>query len=68
MTLCGIYWYPPQCLVARVGLASSLSHGIRRFALRASRSSGLARPHLQPLRKATAMPVVRVSAWFWGEP
>ena len=68
MTLCGIYWYPPQCLVARVGLASSLSHGIRRFARRASRSIGLARPPRQQLRKATARQVVRVSAWFWGEP
>jgi len=68
MTLCGIYWYPPQCLVARVGLASSLSPGIRRFALRASRSSGLARPPLQPRRKATAVHGVRVSAWCWGEP
>jgi hypothetical protein len=68
MTLCDIYWYPPQCLVAQVGMESSLSPGIRRFDLRSSRSIGLARPHLQPLRKVTAMHVVRVSAWFWGEP
>jgi hypothetical protein len=68
MTLCGIYWYPPQCLVARVGLESSLSQGIRRFDLRRSRSIGLARPHIQQQLNVTTMHVVRVIAWFWGEP
>jgi transposase len=52
----------------RAGVESSLSQGIRRFDLRRSRYLGLARTHLQQLLNATAMHVVRVIAWLWGEP
>jgi transposase len=52
----------------RAGVESSLSQGIRRFALRRSRYLGLARTHLQQLLNATAMNVVRVIAWLRGEP
>jgi transposase len=52
----------------RSGVESSLSQGIRRFDLRQSRYIGLARTHLQQLLTATAMNVVRVIAWLWGEP
>jgi transposase len=52
----------------RAGVESSLSQGIRRFDLRRSRYLGFARTHLQQLLNATAMHVVRVIAWLWGEP
>ena len=52
----------------RAGVESSLSQGTRRFDLRQSRYIGLARTHLQHLLTATAMNVVRVIAWLWGEP
>jgi transposase len=52
----------------RAGVESSLSQGLRRFDLRRSRYIGLARTHLQQLLNATAMNVVRVIAWLWGEP
>jgi transposase len=52
----------------RAGVESSLSQGIRRFDLRRSRYIGLARTHLQQLLTATAMNLVRVIAWLWGEP
>jgi transposase len=52
----------------RAGVESSLSQGTRRFDLRRSRYIGLARTHLQQLLTATAMNVVRVIAWLWGEP
>jgi transposase len=52
----------------RAGVESSLSQGTRRFELRRSRYIGLARTHLQQLLTATAMNVVRVIAWLWGEP
>jgi transposase len=52
----------------RAGVESSLSQGIRGFDLRQSRYLGLARTHLQQLLHATAMTVVRVIAWLWGEP
>lgn len=52
----------------RAGVESSLSQGTRRFDLRQSRYLGLARTHLQQLLNATAMNVVRVIAWLWGEP
>jgi transposase len=52
----------------RSGVESSLSQGIRRFALRQSRYIGLARTHLQQICTATAMNVVRVIAWRKGEP
>src|SRR4030095_4829369 len=52
----------------RAGVESSLSQGIRRVDLRRSRYLGLARTHLQQLLTATAMHVVRVIAWLWGEP
>jgi transposase len=52
----------------RAGVESSLSQGIRRVELRRSRDFGLARTPLQQLLTATAMPVVRVIAWRWGEP
>jgi transposase len=52
----------------RAGVESSLSQGVRRFDLRQSRYLGLSRTHLQQLLTATAMNVVRVSAWLWGEP
>jgi hypothetical protein len=57
---------PPYAL--RAGVESSLSQGIRRVDLRRSRDVGVARTHLQQLLTATAMPVVRVIAWLWGEP
>jgi transposase len=52
----------------RAGVESSLSQGTRRFDLRRSRYIGLARTHLQQLLTATAMNLVRVIAWLWGEP
>ena len=52
----------------RAGVESSLSQGVRCFDLRRSRYLGLARTHLQQLLTATAMHVVRVIAWLWGEP
>jgi transposase len=52
----------------RAGVESSLSQGTRRFDLRRSRYIGLARTHLQHLLTATAMNMVRVMAWLWGEP
>lgn len=59
----------PECKeqsALRSGVESSLSQGIRGFDVRQSRSRGWARTHLQPLRTATAMPIVRVSAWLKG--
>ena len=50
----------------RSGVESSLSQGIRRFAVRQSRYRGLARTHLQHLLTATAMNIVRVIAWLKG--
>jgi DDE family transposase len=50
----------------RSGVESSLSQGIRRFAVRQSRYRGLARTHLQHLLTATAMNLVRVIAWLKG--
>ena len=52
----------------RTGVESSLSQGTRRFELRRSRYIGLARTHLQQPLTATAMNLVRVIAWLWGEP
>jgi transposase len=52
----------------RSGVESSLSQGIRRFAVRQSRYRGLAHTHLQHLLTATAMNIVRVIAWLQGEP
>jgi transposase len=52
----------------RAGVESSLSQGVRCFDLRRSRYLGLARTHLQQLLTATAMNMVRVVAWLWGEP
>ena len=52
----------------RSGVESSLSQGIRRFAVRQSRYRGLACTHLQQLLNATAMNLVRVIAWLKGEP
>src|ERR671939_381606 len=52
----------------RSGVESSLSQGIRRFALRQSRYLGLAGTHLQQLLTAIAMNVVRVIAWLGDEP
>jgi transposase len=52
----------------RAGVESSLSQGVRCFDLRQSRYLGLARTHLQQLLTATAMNVIRVIAWLWGEP
>ena len=49
-------------------MESRLSQGIRRFDLRPSRYLGLARTHLQQLRTATAMNIVRVIAWLKGVP
>jgi transposase len=52
----------------RSGVESSLSQGIRRFAVRQSRYRGLARTPLQHLLTATAMHLVRVIAWLKGTP
>jgi transposase len=52
----------------RAGVESSLSQGVRRFALRQSRYIGLARTHLQQVLTATAMNVVRVIDWRRGKP
>jgi DDE family transposase len=51
----------------RAGVESSLSQGTRRVDLRRSRDIGLARTHLQQLLTVTAMNLVRVIAWLWGE-
>jgi transposase len=61
----------PQCTAQyalRSGVESSLSQGIRRFDLRQSRYLGLAWTHLRQIPTATAMNMVRVIAWLWGEP
>ena len=50
------------------GGGRSLSQGVRCFDLRRRRYLGLARTHVQQLLTATAMNVVRVIAWLWGEP
>jgi transposase len=50
------------------GVESRLSQGIRRFDLRQSRYLGFARTHPQQLLTATAMNMIRVIAWLWGEP
>jgi transposase len=52
----------------RAGVESTLSQAVRRFDLRRSRYIGLARTHLQQVLTATAMNVVRVSAWLRGKP
>jgi transposase len=52
----------------RAGVESSLSQGVRCFDLRRSRYLGLTRTHLQQLLTATAMNVVRIIAWLWGQP
>jgi transposase len=52
----------------RAGVESSLSPGVRCVELRRSRYRGLARTHLQQLLTATAIHVVRVIAWLWGQP
>jgi transposase len=52
----------------RAGVESRLSQGTRYFDLRQSRYLGFACTHLQQLLNATPMNVVRVIAWFWGEP
>jgi transposase len=52
----------------RAGVESRVSPGVRCVELRRSRYLGLARTHLQQLLTATAMHVVRVIAWLWGEP
>jgi hypothetical protein len=51
----------------RVWRAAS-RQGVRRVDLRRSRDLGLARTPLPHLLTATAMQVVRVIAWRWGEP
>jgi hypothetical protein len=51
----------------RAGVESSLSQGVRRFALRQSRYIGLVRTHLQQVLTATAMNVVRVIDWLRGK-
>jgi hypothetical protein len=50
------------------GVESNLSQGVRRFDLGQSRYRGFARAHLQQLFTTTAMNVVRVMTWLWGEP
>src|SRR5918911_614246 len=50
----------------RAGVESTLSQGVRRFDLRRSRYSGLARTHLQQTLNATAMNVVRIIDWLKG--
>ena len=52
----------------RAGVESTLSQGVRRFALRRSRYIGLAKTHLQQTLTATAMNVVRVVDWLWEKP
>ena len=52
----------------RAGVESSLSQGVRRFALRQSRYIGLARTHVQQTINATAMNVVRVIDWLRDKP
>jgi hypothetical protein len=59
--------FPAQSAL-RAGVESRLSQGIRRVDLRQSRYLGLARTHCQQLLTATAMNLVRVMAWLWGEP
>jgi Transposase DDE domain len=48
----------------RAGGESSISQGVRRFDLRRSRYSGLARTHLPQTSNATAMNLVRLADWF----
>lgn len=52
----------------RAGIEGTLSQGIRGLGLRRSRYIGLARTHLQHILTATAMNVVRMSAWLAGTP
>ena len=48
----------------RAGAESTISQGVRRFALRRSRSIGLARTQLQQTINATAMHLVRGVDWL----
>src|SRR4029450_11591590 len=48
----------------RAGVESTLSQGVRRFALRRSHYIGLARTHLQQTLNAIAMNVVRIIDWL----
>lgn len=52
----------------RAGVESTIAQGTRRFALRRSRSIGLARTQLQQIVVAVAINLVRVIAWLWNEP
>ena len=53
---------------ARAGIEGTLSQGVRAFALRQARYHGLAKTHLQHVATATAMNLVRLSAWLQGQP
>jgi len=52
----------------RGGMERSLSRGVQRLHLRQSHDLGFAHTHLQKLLTATAMHIVRVITWLWGEP
>jgi transposase len=53
---------------ARSGIEGTISQGVRAFGMRRSRYRGRAKTHLQHLIIATAINVVRVLAWFEGQP
>ena len=53
---------------ARAGIEGTISQGVRAFGLRASRYTSQAKTHLQHLLSAVAINLVRLAAWWRGEP
>jgi hypothetical protein len=52
----------------RAGIEGTLSQAVRVMHLRRARSIGLAKTHLQHVRTAAAMNLVRLGTWLAGEP
>ncbi|NTV64792.1 MAG: IS1182 family transposase [Oscillochloris sp.] len=57
-----------QLYAARAGIEGCLSQGVRAFGLRYARYRGQAKTHLQHIRIAIAINIVRVVAWVQGIP
>ena len=61
----------PECQAEqarRWGIEGTLSYGIRSCGMRRARSSGLAKPPLQPCASAAVMHLARIGRWLSGEP
>jgi transposase len=52
----------------RAGVEGTISQGVRRCGLRRTRYIGLIRTHLEHILTALAINVVRLSAWWGGDP